>query len=59
MNSIAKGLFCLLKGLGLTMLFGFVLESVVNDKTYYLLLIMGLFMLFVINYLENEVKQSE
>ena len=59
MNSISKGLLYVLNGLGLTMLFGFLLECVFNDKTYPLLLIIGLLALFAVGYLENVVKQSE
>ena len=59
MNSISKGLICLLKGLGLIILFGFVLESVVNDETHILLLITGIFTLFFSGCVENIVEQSK
>lgn len=59
MNSILKGLLHILYSLGLIILFGFVLEIIVNNKTYLLLLIISVFTLFIGGCVKNIIKQSK
>lgn len=56
MNSRMKGFLCVIRGLGLTMLFGFVLEVIINHEFYNIIFLLGLCCLFSSTYLENEMK---